>query len=151
MASPGTRYSGRPVFRKINLASRRKVLFCVPAPANSSDCCFLYFLPYSQTFSRFLFLVYFICIVRSHLTFRVYWSSATEEYYFIIRLLRCGGTTLSSPINNSVRDVAGPAEVAAATTCYTHPELRRKKNAAVTESYLTPYIHYWYMCTQRIA
>ena len=44
----------------------------------------------------------------------------------IIRLLCCGGNTLSSPINDSMWDVVGPAEVAAATTYYTHHELRRK-------------------------
>ena len=35
-------YSGRPVLRKVNLASRLKVLFCVPAPANSLYYRFLY-------------------------------------------------------------------------------------------------------------
>ena len=38
---------------------------------------------------------------------------------------------MSSPINNSVRDVAGPAEVAAAATYYTYHELRRKTNTVV--------------------
>ena len=51
--------------------------------------------------------------------------------------------TSSAPIY-SVRHVAGPAEVAAATRNYTHHELRRKKYATVTESYLTPNIHYMY-------
>ena len=50
-------------------------------------------------------------------------------------------TTLSSPTNYSVRDVAGSAEVAAATTYYAHHELRRKTNTVVgAESYLTPNI-----------
>ena len=41
-----------------------------------------------------------------------------------------------------MRDDAGPAEVAAATTYYTHHELPRKTNTAVvTESYLTPNTH----------
>ena len=52
---------------------------------------------------------------------------------------------MSSPINNSVRDVAGPAEVAAAITYYTHHELRRKtKINVMIESYLTLNIHYMY-------
>ena len=51
---------------------------------------------------------------------------------------------MSSPTNNSVRDVAGPAEGAAATTYYIHHELRGKTNAVVTESYLTPNIYYMY-------
>ena len=38
-------YSGRPVLRNVNLASRLNVLCCVLAPANSLCCRFLYFSP----------------------------------------------------------------------------------------------------------
>ena len=42
-----------------------------------------------------------------------------------------------------VRDVAGPPQFAADTMYYTHHELRRKTLfVVVTESYLTPNIHY---------
>ena len=49
---------------------------------------------------------------------------------------------MSFTINNSVRDVEGPAEVGAVTTYYTHHELRQKTNTVVAESYLMPIIQY---------
>ena len=65
----------------------------------------------------------------------------------IIRLLCCGDTALSSPIN-SVRDVEGPDKVAAATSYYIHHELRRKQiNTVITKSYLTPNIRYCLLYT----
>ena len=135
--------------RNVDLATRLKVLLCVPAPAKSFYRRFLSFYRLKfKHFRRFLFLIYFTMYLEttSQVERKVVQVSRNRK----VLLVSCDyfsvgvSSTLGSPINNSVRDVAGPAEVAAATMCYTHHELRRKTNNVKTVSYLTPNIHFMY-------